>query len=82
LTRSVSAFAPWCFHSFGQASGTCFHSFSTQSGVPSARQGSIVQLVKSTPIPMTSSGDVREAASDFLHALASEWIQSSGCCSA
>ncbi len=61
--RSASGWAAWCFHSFTHACGLPRSSSSTHSGVPSASVGSIVQAVKSIPIPITSAGSTPVSAS-------------------
>ena len=61
--RSASGWAAWCFQSLIQAWGLSRYSGSRQSGVPSAMVGSMVQAVKSMPMPMTSAGSTPLSAS-------------------
>ncbi len=76
---SAWSWAAWCFQSFGQAFGSLANSGSRHSGVPSAVVGSMVQAVKSIPMPMTSSGFTREARMVARTLLRSAWSQSWGC---
>ena len=75
--RCDCSLAPWCFQSFGQAMR------SWQMGEQAQRRavlgGSIVQLVKSTPIPTSELRPVLARRISVRLAAAASWIQSRGC---
>ena len=61
--RSASGWAAWCFHNFTNACGRSLYSARCDNGVPSASVGTIVQAVKSVPMPITSPASTPESAS-------------------